>query len=658
MIKKIPYNPTFTFPENKDLFEKYFKKISRSIKKENRVEFLVSCKKELIITNDLSDASLELMFTKSLTLDLLLVNWNYKNGFMFFSDDKPSKQIVMSKQNIERDAFMAKETIQNFVSKLHRKKYYKDKWVSIFSLYRDGQQMAKELNNINRRTKNEKQRILQLKKIIQPYVQVVNEKDKCEFTGLRLLDIWKYFRLNWTSVSKPIPGRSMKFLVRDAAVENHPVIGVFELNSAMAQLSVREKLIGWNNEKIIEYIIANPNKKTSNWLFRMFNKQFDAIKIDDLIDNKLISKSNIEKPNDVIIQRLRVLSLEAKEKHIMNPGEIKKLLASDSIDWENVSTTNLYLSKRLNRLQLLLSIKKDCDSFFNNNLDASSINDLCKQNRFKNAIGKLIRLHKGSLVGNEIADISTCGSVQGPYSLLLGGKLVSMLLCSPEIINEYKNRYASRATKIASGMKGCAIYPKCNLVFLGTTSLYGDNASQYNRIKIPSSIFSNRRKNNCIKYIRIGKTEGFGSFHLSTTTKLLSDIYLTRLNLRKVNSIFGEGANPRLRALRASLDKLHLDAAQILNHKNPRIIYAIPLAVNYRDYLLGLEKVPKYPFSLKNGKKITKLISDYWISRWLSMRTKNQSIIDKVSKHDIYYPINHISRVVIKEKTNQTSLEF
>jgi len=37
-------------------------------------------------------------------------------------------------------------------------------------------------------------------------------------------------------------------------------------------------------------------------------------------------------------------------------------------------------------------------------------------------------------------DITTCGAV-APYNHLLGGKLVSMLICSPEVVEYYKDKY-------------------------------------------------------------------------------------------------------------------------------------------------------------------------------------------------------------------------
>jgi len=52
-----------------------------------------------------------------------------------------------------------------------------------------------------------------LKSLIQPYIQVISE----EHTGLRLADVWRYFRLTRTNALRSVPARKMRFPVRDAA---------------------------------------------------------------------------------------------------------------------------------------------------------------------------------------------------------------------------------------------------------------------------------------------------------------------------------------------------------------------------------------------------------------------------------------------------------
>jgi hypothetical protein len=83
-------------------------------------------------------------------------------------------------------------------------------------------------------------------------------------------------------------------------------------------------------------------------------------------------------------------------------------------------------------------------------------------------------------VGNAIADLTVCGAV-APYNELLGGKLVAMLMASPEVREEYHRRYSSTPSIIASSMAGKPVRRPLDLVFISTTSLYGQRPNQYDR---------------------------------------------------------------------------------------------------------------------------------------------------------------------------------
>ena len=96
-------------------------------------------------------------------------------------------------------------------------------------------------------------------------------------------------------------------------------------------------------------------------------------------------------------------------------------------------------------------------------------------------------------------NISICGAIP-PYNEILGGKLVSMLLASPEVSAAYKRKYQKSPSIIASSLAGRTVIKPAELVFLGTTSLYGIGSSQYNRIKIPCEEIDGQ-KNNEIVYI-------------------------------------------------------------------------------------------------------------------------------------------------------------
>src|SRR6202034_1734253 len=114
---------------------------------------------------------------------------------------------------------------------------------------------------------------------------------------------------------------------------------------------------------------------------------------------------------------------------------------------------------------------------------ARKLAELASSTEGAEIIRKILKKAKGDRVGIAVADITVCGAVQ-PYNAILGGKLVAMLATSPEVVLEYRHRYAGAESEIASSMAGRPIAREPNLVLLGTTSLYGTGSSQYNRIKI------------------------------------------------------------------------------------------------------------------------------------------------------------------------------
>ena len=109
-------------------------------------------------------------------------------------------------------------------------------------------------------------------------------------------------------------------------------------------------------------------------------------------------------------------------------------------------------------------------------------------------------------MGIAMADITVCGAVP-PYNPILGGKLVAMLAASPEVVEAYRRRYRDAESEIASSMAGRPIVRPAELVFLGTTSLYGVASSQYNRVRVPADRVGGRPEA-VIRYLELGRSEG------------------------------------------------------------------------------------------------------------------------------------------------------
>ena len=170
----------------------------------------------------------------------------------------------------------------------------------------------------------------------------------------------------------------------------------------------------------------------------------------------------------------------------------------------------------------------------------------------------------------HVMDAYVVGAVP-PYSHLIGGKLVAALMGSEEVKKVYERKYLGREAVISKKEN------RARLVLITTTSAMG-RSSLYNRLFIPDGP----------RFVRIGETRGFGHFHLSGEIFALMRGYLQEIgHPYATGHRFGMGPNWRMRVARTAMEKIGLDANDILNHGIAREVYALPLARNWQEVLLG-----------------------------------------------------------------------
>jgi hypothetical protein len=316
--------------------------------------------------------------------------------------------------------------------------------------------------------------------------------------------------------------------------------------------------------------------------------------------------------------------------------------------WEKEARTFLYRGKRCKQLSKLLNIRRVFqENGFTKDIHLD-LHEIFSKSKIKNSVSQLVRMIKAEHVGVDMMDITVCGAI-APYNSLLGGKLVCLLLCSPEVTQYYARRYAEQVSIIASAMKGAPVTRKPNLVLLCTTSLYGVGSSQYNRVKIPLNEIGIDSKESVV-YKDLGHSFGYGTYHFSRTTiQLGSNLNSRKKGGRRVNSIFGEGVNPLMRKIRESLEQVGLNSEKLLQHGNQRVTYGIELATNFRNILLGIDKTPYYLIPQLNPDAQTKKIADYWRRRWLSARINKNEVLDEISKHVLIFPMRHGAIVPLPE---------
>ena len=590
------------------------------------------------------------------------------------ADPIVEKDRIRYQELLKRNEQLASPTVRRFIKGMEQPREYRGEFVSIFSLMRDGRELADTLNEKGATSE-----------AIKPYVQIFSRNERCEHTGLRLGDVWRYFRHTWTNQYTTTPGRTMRLLVRDSAVHHHPVMGIAALGSAIMQISERDKWIGWHPQELIQRLDEDPDTKWAQWLYSQLNEDRSRIYLDDLTMNGLYWKSLWDEPTEDAIDKLRRKARTLRERHnrFARKSDFKHLTAyNDTAAWINRAKSDLFRSKRCLALADLLEARRTLIPYLSPTPTRAGLKSALEDRTARRTIRVMLRHAKADAVGTEIADLTVCGALP-PYNSLIGGKLIGMLAVSPTVVRAYHDRYSQYASQIASSLAGRPIRRRSNLVYVGTTSLYGTNSSQYNRLRLPGEVLN---ATGDITFHKLGRSKSFGTSHFSNTTvKALVKLTEESRTGARVNSIFGEGVNPKLRKIRDALNILGWPANELLRHHRSRLIYGVTLVDNLLDYLLGIDEEPQYRFPDNTADEHVNLpalesvngeghiatsnndhsasinndhaaatgdidrITDWWCERWLSKRIRSEQVLTAVRSHSTELPVRHGARVPLSE---------
>jgi Domain of unknown function (DUF4338) len=622
--------------------------LTSSRQREAIVRELEWCGLQVAETLDRHRYRATLMVLRDLTGQGWRVQYRYKSVFLVRPDYTQGKtpldpltvkaQIREAMQE-ERLARLLAPSTQKFVRQLERNNSPR---LGIQALIGDGQLLAERLLRLGADSTLD-----DLRGSMSPYLQLVTGEEKDKYTGLRLIDVWRYFRYLWAIPYLPTPGRNLFYLVRDAAQVNHPVIGIAALGNSIVQLSERDNRIGWSIEGLesrlnrrSRKISHTPAAGAAETIEYLESEQDYSSRIDG--EASLIAKcltlsmerelatislrnlaraSEIQKPTPALIDRL--LKVAADSEHERREGlrdsetSGESLKRSESLqEWKKDSEKPLYRRKRAQALADLFFAREQFRKVGLELEPHKALRELLCTDNGRKALRIALHANKKTRIGSSMMDLIVCGAIP-PYGELLGGKLVAMLMASPQVILDYKKRYGDQPSEITSRLAGRPVVRDADLVFLGTTSLYHVGSSQYERIKIPGV------GAHVVRYERLGHTEGYGSSILSSeTASQLKQLVIRSEGMRRVNNVFGEGVSPRLRQIRDGLNALGIPQEAVLKHSCPRIIYGVCLARNAFQYLRGEEDVPDFNFDLKRPAGATKKIIDFWLQRWLQPRSQ------------------------------------
>lgn len=621
--------------------------------------------------DNISEEEVKYLAVLELLLDLVEVGYRLQreDSKLFVippnKEKNPEKYKEAERRALKKEQMVQfeKETIREFIREMESGEASKE-GIPVTGVIGDGDDLYNDLYMAN--CEDNEKALEEVCDKVEPYVEVA-DRSIDEQTGIEKYDIWRYFRLTWLTPYNSVPGRELRFLVRDASREHHPVMGIASLGSPIMNIAVRDDHIAWNfrglkkrlrrNKKELEYEEQLPksertkDKKTRtvtetkyleteeeyrkrkeklasnvrDALLNALKRSMEDIRKEDFIEEyDYLSKEVFENPDDKIFEILDEVLEEAEEK-ITDPNyEDENPEQLD--DWKKKSETPLFRKKRSRTLsKLLSSLEYFKDNDHKDDLDF--IEDAINDSDGQKALKKALKEQKKEKVGANMMNINVCGAIP-PYNELLGGKLVAMSMTGPKVIETYKEKYSGQVSKIASSMKGEAKIKSNELAFLDTTSLFEVGSAQYSRIRVPAD-------NGTIEYENIGKTKGMGSIQFGPDTReklsLANEIIEGR---EKVRGRFGEGVGPRMRKIKNGLKNLGL-STDLLRHDSPRIVFGIDLASNAKEFLRGEEDEVDYYWDMsRDCEGAQNDVYDHWKERWLSKRVLKDDIMERLKEFD------------------------
>lgn len=527
---------------------------------------------------------------------------------------------------------------------------------------------------------------------IQPYLQLVpGEGDpdvRDDFTGLRLGEIWRYFRYTWAIPQTAIPGRQLFYLVRDRAHPCHAVIGIAALGNSPLIATDRDRAIGWTIEEFSKRLLEAAAAKDAAFLAwahaHLLRLLDDALA--EVDPTGLVDPAHFANPPREVIARLqrRASEFAAERKQTLKdnaeadragaplvlqeteavyhygedaesappPVSLDVLNLEGKTAREGTGETRarrlLVAKKRAFELARLLKAKAALLAARDALIDPAALAAALLREENRSAISTALLCAKSDRVGTNMLEITTCGAI-APYNHLLGGKLVALLLLSPEVADDYRRRYGDRPSIISSQLKNAGRTKDCTLAWLNTTSLYAHGSSQYERLRLPAGTIAPDQPE--IRYQKIGDTVGYGTVQFSdATVRAVEAAWEEAHQYTDVNSVFGEGFSPKFRKMRDGMNLLGFNPTVLMRHDQLRRVYAVPLWKNASLFLRGEAcEVPDYIRHPERFRDATERIAAFWRNRWLASRLRHAPALEAL-RSSPFRPVSEIANELAPER--------
>lgn len=516
--------------------------------------------------------------------------------------------------------------VQQFLRRMEMSRRYQNRQVSVLRLVDDGADLAAQLSALARLPDQEV--AAAMRRVVRPAIELVSADSLDTETGLRLIDVWRYFRHTWSIKYRPTPGRTLQFLIRNEARPNRPVIGIGSLANATLQITTRDDYIGWSLKALTKRI----KDDSTSWA-----------EIRDAMLSALASERRLLRQDDLRRQvgsakgidlehRLLILSDEADKrrqqenearfdsvgKAINGKKSLRRLpvTKSGAIDWKKASSAPLFVAKRARLLSQILFAER----ILKKTRFCPSVDKLQSKSDVLRAMSIAAREIRKVGLASRVLELNVCGAIP-PYNELLAGKLTALAASCQEIRDTYAKRYSTQPSEIASQMSGREVFRSVDICLVTTTSLYGVSSSQYNRLKVNVETQGGPHK---LEWRELGSTLGQGTAQFSDeTTAMLREAAIRVAGSRRVNNVFGEGQSPLLRQVREALGAIGMPE-QLLFHGAPRRMYALELFDGGRKALILNQKTT-------GGVPTFEAIAAAWSDRWLSRRIKYAPAVAKMA---------------------------
>lgn len=517
-----------------------------------------------------------------------------------------------------RSEVLSDSKTQEFIRRAEARRVVGGRRASILELIQDGATLARQLLELSAKPSGERRDALAT--CIRPYVQVASPDELCRFTGLTTSDVWRYFRLTWALPNRGTPGRTLQFMIRNGAAENHPVMGIGALASPVAQLKRREAWIGWTLDAVLARVASEPDwwPRQLQALRVTIARALSDLRTDDLLpaDTEPDLAALVERAELAADERRRALR---EDRLVGRSGRSKLPRKPDgSVDWRLASEDALFVKKRAHLAAKLLFAER---LLRHAPMDPVRARErIARDTDFARAVS--IALHEVRKAGlaSRVLDLSICGAVP-PFGGLLVGKLVALAAASAELRAAYRDRYSRQVSEIASQMAGREVIRAADYCAVTTTSLYGIASSQYNRLAVGVNCDAQERH---IRWEDLGRSVGFGTVHLSSATlRCLAQATVAARGYRHVNNRFGEGHSAALRRAREGLEVLQVPPDLVLNHEAVRRVYGMTVSEDAMTALLLGEPVDAAPPRFEH-------IADAWRGRWLCQRVASDDVLSRV----------------------------